>query len=109
MKTETWKHIGTIAGRIAARLKATREEISTLGREGAVTGSGNGNDEHPTVIADHAGGPEGERLRGFSEEKSRTYSRLSWRVERAGENNLGARPRCPGVAAGSVLAVGSAH
>ncbi len=55
MKTETFQSIGTLVNRIAARLKSIHQGgISTLGREGAVMGSGNRGGKPPTVDADRS-------------------------------------------------------
>lgn len=64
-KPTNWISIGTLAARVAARL-ARCEEISALGANGAVTGPGNGNDTHPTDVADRSEMGEDHRL-GFGE------------------------------------------
>lgn len=88
-KRAMWTPIGTIASRIAARLKATREEISGLGvaEAIAVIAPGKGADA-PTQIADH---DAGEDARGFGN-KGRTYSRqggvTGWSGGYAGGNHV---------------------
>lgn len=90
MKTETWKHIGTIARSLAARLVAAREEISTLRRvgTGAVTGSGIRTGKRPTVDADRDAQGEDQRS-GFGNKRPPITQRQLVRT------HMGVRGRSP--------------
>lgn len=81
-RSKEFESLGVVLRRVAARLVAQRN--LTLGREGAVNGSGNQADTRPTAVADERPGGVGEE-RTLNLKKGRTYTRQGRRIAAPGE------------------------